>query len=164
MAAALGLGSDQGSELETQMTREIEGIPAPESGVAVTLFLVVGDVARSGRFYSDVLGGTVTRESGPTVVRLSNAWIIMNPGGGPTPDKPDTELAVPDISAPVSAFMNLRVADIDTVYRQWTQRGARFLTPPLPNGDERRCYIVDPDGHLIEVGQHVECNRLNHED
>lgn len=135
--------------------REIEGIPAPESGFAVTLFLVVADVERSARFYSEVLGGTVTRKAGPTVVRLGNAWIIMNPGGGPTPDKPAVTLATPDPDAPVSAFMNLRVADIDAVHREWSSRGARFLTPPLPNGDERRCYVVDPDGHLIEVGEHV---------
>ena len=23
------------------------------------------------------------------MVKLSNSWLIMNPGGGPTPDKPD---------------------------------------------------------------------------
>ena len=120
------------------MTREKNGIPAPETGFAVTLFLVVADVDRSARFYSEVLGGTVTRASGPTVVRLENAWIIMNPGGGPTADKPAVTLATPDWDAPVSAFMNLRVADIDAAHRDWSTRGARFLTPPLPNGDERR--------------------------
>lgn len=153
MAAALGLGSDQGSELETQMTREIEGIPAPESGVAVTLFLVVGDVARSGRFYSDVLGGTVTRESGPTVVRLSNAWIIMNPGGGPTPDKPGVVLRPPEPGDPVSTFLNVRVADIEAFYASATAHGAEFLTEPLDRKAEIRCYMRDPDGYLIEVGQ-----------
>lgn len=138
------------------MTREMDGIPAPETGFAVTFFLVVANVERAARFYSETLGGTVTRKESPTVVRLGNAWIIMNPGGGPTPDKPDVTLATPDRNAPVSAFMNLRVADIDAVHRDWSARGAHFLTPPLPNGDERRCYIADPDGHLIEVGEHVD--------
>jgi hypothetical protein len=23
------------------------------------------------------------------MIKLSNSWVIMNPGGGPTPDKPD---------------------------------------------------------------------------
>jgi catechol 2,3-dioxygenase-like lactoylglutathione lyase family enzyme len=27
------------------------------------------------------------------------------------------------------------------------------LTPPVDHGREIRCYIRDPDGHLIEVGQ-----------
>ena len=24
------------------------------------------------------------------MVKLANSWVIMNPGGGPTPDKPDS--------------------------------------------------------------------------
>ena len=89
------------------------------------------------------------------MVRLGNAWITMNPGGGPTPVKPATTLATPEPNAPVSAFMNLRVANIDASHREWSARGATFLTPPLPNDDERRCYMVDLDGHLIEVGEHI---------
>ncbi|HVH30206.1 MAG TPA: VOC family protein, partial [bacterium] len=34
-------------------------------------------------------------------------------------------------------------------------RGAAFLTPPIDRGSEIRCYMRDPDGHLIEVGQVV---------
>ena len=30
---------------------------------------------------------------------------------------------------------------------------AEFLTPPKEHENEIRCYIRDPDGHLIEVGQ-----------
>ena len=32
-------------------------------------------------------------------------------------------------------------------------RGAEFLTPPVDHGREIRCYVRDPDGHLIEIGQ-----------
>ena len=35
----------------------------------------------------------------------------------------------------------------------WSARGAQFLTPPKQHQYETRCYIRDPDGHLIEVGQ-----------
>jgi catechol 2,3-dioxygenase-like lactoylglutathione lyase family enzyme len=31
--------------------------------------------------------------------------------------------------------------------------GAQFLTPPKQHETEMRCYIRDPDGYLIEVGQ-----------
>jgi hypothetical protein len=54
----------------------------------VTLFLTVRKVARSRDFYSHVLGGTVVLDENPCMVKLSNSWIIMNPGGPPTPDKP----------------------------------------------------------------------------
>jgi hypothetical protein len=39
------------------------------------------------------------------------------------------------------------------VYAEWSARGAEFLTPPKQHETEIRCYIRDPDGHLIEVGQ-----------
>ena len=33
------------------------------------------------------------------------------------------------------------------------RRGAQFVTPPIQRRYEIRCYIRDPDGYLIEVGQ-----------
>jgi hypothetical protein len=39
------------------------------------------------------------------------------------------------------------------VYAEWSARGAQFLTPPKQHQYEIRCYIRDPDGYLIEVGQ-----------
>lgn len=35
----------------------------------------------------------------------------------------------------------------------WSAKGARFLTPPIHRGAEIRCYMRDPDGQLIEVGE-----------
>jgi hypothetical protein len=52
---------------------------------------------------------------------------------------------------------NLRVADIWACCRQWSDKGAIFLAEPLDNhGWEWRCYMRDPDGYLIEVGQYTE--------
>ena len=40
------------------------------------------------------------------------------------------------------------------VKRGWKAKGADFITEPLDNhGWEMRCYIRDPDGYIIEVGQ-----------
>jgi catechol 2,3-dioxygenase-like lactoylglutathione lyase family enzyme len=129
------------------------GLPAPTEGILVTLFLTVRDVARSRDFYTRVLGGTVAVEENPCIVQLSNSWIIMNPGGGPTPDKPDISVVDYEPGPTTSIFLNLRVADIQACYTDWTARGAHFLTPPLDRGAETRCYLRDPDGYLIEVGQ-----------
>ncbi|MBV8997900.1 MAG: hypothetical protein JO304_02505, partial [Solirubrobacterales bacterium] len=68
---------------------DFENLPTPSEGFLVTLFLAVRSVARSRAFYSEVLGGQVVLEENPCIVKLSNAWLIMNPGGPPTPDKPD---------------------------------------------------------------------------
>ncbi|WBB62461.1 VOC family protein [Streptomyces sp. WMMC500] len=132
---------------------DLPNLPAPDSGILVTLFLTVRKVARSRAFYSEVLGGQVVLEENPCIVKLANSWVIMNPGGGPTPDKPDVSVVDYEPGDTVSSFMNLRVADIDALYREWSAKGAEFLTPPLDRGAEKRCYVRDPDGYLIEVGQ-----------
>src|SRR5215217_615554 len=92
--------------------------PAPTEGIVLTHFIVSGDVERSRRFYTEVLGGETVLEGEPSIVALANGWVIINVGGGPTEDKPTVTLE----------------------------------TPPDPAA-EIRCYIRDPDGHLIEVGQ-----------
>ena len=93
------------------------------------------------------------RDGEPAFVKLANSWIIINVGGGPTEDKPDVTLETPSDPTRTSAFLNIRVADIQAVYEEWSARGAEFLTSPQDRGAEIRCYIRDPDGHLIEVGQ-----------
>jgi len=139
---------------------ERSDLPVPTTGVLATHFVVARDLETTTRFYSDVLGGEVvfdgTRigQGVPNYVKLANIWIIVNIGGGPTPDKPDIVLDVHDDPTRFDTFLNLRVADIHAVYDEWSGRGAEFLTPPLDNhGYELRCYVRDPDGRIIEVGQ-----------
>ena len=132
--------------------------PAPTEGIALTHFIVSNDVPRSLSFYTDVLGGEVVMEGEPSVVALSNGWIIINGGGGPTEDKPTVTLETPSDPDRVNSFLNIRVADIHAIYQRWSARGAKFLTPPIDRGVEIRCYLRDPDGHLIEVGQSTRAN------
>ena len=127
--------------------------PAPQEGILLTHFIVSDDVERSRRFYTEVLGGETVLEGEPSIVALANGWIIINAGGGPTDDKPTVVLEAPPDPDRVSSFLNIRVADIHAVYEEWRGRGAEFLTPPQDRGREIRCYLRDPDGHLIEVGQ-----------
>ena len=57
----------------------------------------------------------------------------------------------------MNSFLNLRAADIWACYKQWGDKGAFFLTEPLDNhGWEWHCYMPDPDGYLIEVGQYTQ--------
>ena len=123
-----------------------------------THFVVAGDIETTARFYSDILGGEVVwravHPGAPTYVKFSNIWIGINAGGGPTPDKPEIILDVHDDPNRFDTFLNLRVADIHAVYDEWRANGAEFLTPPIDNqGYELRCYLRDPDGRIIEVGQ-----------
>ena len=127
--------------------------PAPKEGFVVTHFLTVKDIKRSVQFYADVLGGKILRDSGIGMVKIANTWIIVNVGGGPTDDKPEVYLSPPTELNRVQQFLNIRVANIQEKYKEWKAKGAEFLTEPKEHNYEFRCYIRDPDGYLIEVGQ-----------
>ena len=129
--------------------------PAPAEGILLTYFIVARDIERSRRFYTEVLGGVTVLEGEPSIVALSNGWVTISVAGGPTDDKPGVTLEPPSDLSVASGFMNIRVADIRAAVEQWSARGAEFLTPPIDRGAEIRCYMRDPDGHLIEVGQLV---------
>src|ERR1700746_835907 len=130
-----------------------DAFPAPETGFVLTHFLVVSDQDRSREFYQSVFGATVVLERDPVIMKVANSWLILNVGGGPTDDKPTVTLSTPTDPNHTSAFLNVRVADIAQIYRDWTAKGAQFLTEPKDHGREIRAYVRDPDGHLIEVGQ-----------
>ena len=129
----------------------------PREGFSVAHFITVADVERSARFYEKVFGGRILsrgdKKGAPGYIQIANTWLIVNVGGGPTPDKPTVMLHVPADPDKVSSFMNIRVADIQACYDLWRSRGAEFITEPKDKYGETRCYIRDPDGYIIEVGQ-----------
>ena len=119
----------------------------------VTNTIIARDIKRSVAFYRDVLGATVLRDGEPTFLRLANIWLTINGGGGGTDDKPDVIASPPRDPNVLSNFINLRVADIKRCHEVWSSRGAKFITEPKVHATEMRCYMRDPDGYLIEVGQ-----------
>jgi len=148
-----------GSELESSMNGvQIDGksyeMP-PREGISIAHFLTVTDIDRSLNYYEKIFGARIlSRGDGnaPGYLQLANIWMILNVGGGPTPDKPTVALSVPDPNH-INSFMNFRVADIQACYDLWRSRGAEFITEPKDKYGETRCYIRDPDGYIIEVGQ-----------
>ena len=73
----------------------------PQEGFSIAHFLTVTDIERSARFYETVFGGRVLSsgdsKGAPGYVQIANTWLIVNVGGGPTPDKPSVTLSVPPI-------------------------------------------------------------------
>ena len=124
-----------------------------ELKLVVTNTLIVANVERSVAFYRDVLGATVLRQGEPTFLRLGNVWLTINGGGGPTDDKPEVVASPPRDPNVLSIFLNLRVTVIRRYCDLWVSRGAKFITEPKVHATELRCYMRDPDGYLIEVGQ-----------
>jgi len=129
----------------------------PRVGISIAHFLTVKDINRSADFYAKVFGAQILsrgdQDGAPGYLRIANTWLIVNVGGGPTPDKPTVTLSVPPDPNRISSFMNIRVADIQACYQLWKSRGAEFITEPKDKYGETRCYIRDPDGYIIEIGQ-----------
>jgi lactoylglutathione lyase len=125
----------------------------PKEGFILAHFLTVENVKRSAEFYLRIFGGKVVRRGESTIIQVVNSWIVLNVGGGPTDNKPTVTLHTPQNPNEASSFMNIRVADIRTSYDKWQRRGAEFITEPKDHGLEIRCYMRDPDGYIIEVGQ-----------
>lgn len=141
---------------EVQVEQSSYTMP-PQEGFTIAHFLTVADMERSVEFYTKVFGGEVVsrgdEKGAPPYIKIANTWLIVNVGGGPTPDKPTVTLRPPPNPDEISSFMNIRVADIQACYELWRSRGATFLTEPIEKYGETRCYIRDPDGYIIEVGQ-----------
>ena len=71
----------------------------PQHGITIAHFLTVADVERSLRFYETVFGGRILSrgdsKGAPGYLQNANTWLLVNPGGSPTPDKPTVTLSVP---------------------------------------------------------------------
>jgi predicted enzyme related to lactoylglutathione lyase len=141
---------------EVHVDQNVYQMP-PREGFTVAQFLTVADIKRSIDFYEKIFDARVIRiydhPGEPAYLQIANIWLIVNVGGGPTPDKPTVSLRPPPDPNELSSFMNFRVADIQASYELWKSRGATFLTEPKDKYGETRCYIRDPDGYIIEVGQ-----------
>src|ERR671928_1987732 len=105
-----------------------EYLPAPKDGFVITHFLVVSDQGRSRDFYQRVFDGKIAIERDPVIMKVANSWLILNEGGGPTDDKPNVALSTPTDPSRTSAFLNIRVADINKAYKEWSAKAASFLT------------------------------------
>jgi hypothetical protein len=106
-----------------QIERKSYEMP-PREGISIAHFLTVADIERSARCYEKVFGARILSlgdGNAPGYLQLANIWMILNVGGGPTPDKPTVTLSVPDPNH-INSFLNFRVADIQVCYELWVSR------------------------------------------
>ena len=129
----------------------------PAGASAITHMIVVSDLDRAKRWYTEVLGCSVYGEYGGTSVVLDwkGSWLLLVTGGGPTADKPTVTLAAPKDADTVSRSTIFRVANCRTLYAELQARGAEFLSEPVDHGYEIRAFFRDPDGHLFEISELV---------
>src|SRR5215472_11435498 len=106
---------------EVQVEQQNYQMP-PVEGFTVSHFLTVADLKRSAEFYKTVFDGEIVSMgdgNAPPYIKIANTWLILNVGGGPTPDKPTVTLSPPPDPNHISSFMNIRVADIQACYKLW---------------------------------------------
>ena len=129
--------------------------------------IVVADMARSLKFYRDLLGMKVVTEateeseyidtiSALSGVRIEIAKLVTEDGGmvellhyvnHPTPN---IENRLCDNGIRHMAFT---VDEIEKIYADWSAKGVRFNSPPVisPNGYAKVAFCQDPDGVFLEV-------------
>ena len=92
--------------------------PFAREGFFIAHFFTVRNQEKSKDFYVRILGGKVIKLENPCYIKLANSWIVLDSGGGPTPDKPEVLLETPPNLNRMNSFLNLRVADIWASYKQ----------------------------------------------
>lgn len=128
----------------------------PFQDSALTTFLVVSDMEKAKAFYLEILGAALFREYGgdSMVIEFLGNWLLICTEDGPTDDKPNTHFLPPDDPDRVSHAFTIRVKNCRDSYQILKDKGAEFITPPLDNGAETRCFFRDPDGHLFEISEY----------
>ncbi|MCH8191183.1 MAG: VOC family protein [Chloroflexi bacterium] len=124
----------------------------------------VTDLDRSVAFYRDVLGMTlkatteVDGEPLSTVTGYPRARLkiaLMQAGDHEIEliqyVLPQGARSVPPRRDAGSAHIAFHVDDADAAYRELTDKGVRFVSPPQDFGQVNACYFLDPDGITLEL-------------
>jgi len=131
---------------------------APREGITIAHFLnrrrprTIGSLLRKGLRRSHSEHGGRQRATIPSACKYLDdfeRWRRADSG------QADVTLSVPDPNH-INSFLNFRVADIQACYELWRVRTPSSLQSRFPSTARFRCYIRDPDGYIIEVGQSTD--------
>lgn len=119
---------------------------------SIAPYFVVTDVDRSAEYYHEQLGFEVGDLFGepPSFVIVSRDGVELFlrsfPGGAPTPNRAGHREPAWD------AYIH--VSDLDELFRELTERGARISRPPaLAAHGVLEMEVCDPDGYILCFAQ-----------
>lgn len=136
------------------MAAQVKKIPAGYH--SVTPYLVVGDAARAIDFYKKAFGATETVRMGAPGGKIGHAELKIGDSMIMISDEMMGNKSPKTIGgSPVSIF--LYVEDVDSVFKQAVNAGAKSDAPPTDMfwGD-RYGKLTDPFGHAWAVATHIE--------
>jgi len=115
--------------------------------------LIVEDLDRALRFYTEVLGLRLAHRSGDYAQLATGATRVGLYTRDAMAKTLGTPLKKPSQNAP-GFEIGFKVPDADAAFSELVARGASPTMPPTtrPWG-QRTAYVRDPDGHLIELAQ-----------
>ena len=132
-------------------------MPVPAARPRIMPLIAVADLPRSVAFYTDGLGATVvTQLDHYALVELDGSLLHLAIEGPAPPDRADVALAAP-MGRSRPHLIVIDVADCVRTADDLARLGARRLgeaTIP-PWGGERRCFVLDPDGHVLELNERL---------
>jgi putative intracellular protease/amidase len=103
--------SESDSSIQSEQIGQKSYEMPPRDGISVAHFLTVADIDRPLRFYETVFGGRALSrgdsKGAPGYIQIANTWLLVNIGGGPTPDKPSVTLSVPDPRCGYSSLLQV---------------------------------------------------------
>lgn len=108
--------------------------------------LFSGDVKRSLKFYTEVLG-------------FAESWEWGNPTdfGGVVKDDVEIFFCLNDQGNP-GTWLAIILDSVDDYYNQIKGKGAKILVEPVNREwNMREMLIEDPDGHVIRFGNRIVC-------
>jgi len=119
------------------------------------VILAVADVDRSVAFYRDRLGFDVEAlYDDPPYATLARAGarVSLAEQGHPAEDRPGVTMNAPGDPSSLQVALVLEMTGVREAYEELSAAGARFLAEPYsPPWGGCRCFVVDPDGYLVEL-------------
>ncbi len=117
------------------------------------VILIVKNLDRSLRFYTQVLGLRLGHRSGDYAQLDTGATRLSLYERGAMAKTLGMELESPQLNAP-GFEIGFKVTDVDRAFDELVARGGVPAAAPTDRfWGQRTAYIRDPDGHLIELAQ-----------
>lgn len=117
------------------------------------LHLLCSDLQNSIDFFTQILGATLVtlKKFGPAdgaVLDFAGTTVNLRVAR-------EDETVNTDTSRPVYGYHHIcvQVEDVDATYKELSEKGFEFITPPVNAGDNRIAFFKGPDDIVLEALQ-----------